>query len=137
MPIPDIRSIPADAIRERHLAGTGPGGQNVNKVATAVQLRLDVLALDLPAHVYRRLRLLAGSRMTAKGTLVITARNRRSQEANRREAMTRLDRLIEKAHHRPARRIKTKPGRVARARRVDSKKFRGRVKKARSKPRPD
>ncbi|MEO1169536.1 MAG: alternative ribosome rescue aminoacyl-tRNA hydrolase ArfB [Pseudomonadota bacterium] len=129
--------IPPDAIEERHLAGTGPGGQNVNKVATAVQLRVDVLALGLPSHVYRRLRSLAGNRMTAEGTLVITARNHRSQEANRREAMARLGALIEKAHHRPARRIKTKPSRAAKARRVDSKKVRGQVKKARAKPRLD
>ncbi|MGP1353753.1 MAG: alternative ribosome rescue aminoacyl-tRNA hydrolase ArfB [Parasphingopyxis sp.] len=133
----DPSEIPADAIEERHLAGTGPGGQNVNKVATAVQLRVDTLALELPSHVYRRLRSLAGNRMTADGTLVITARNHRSQEANRREAMARLGALIEKARHRPARRIKTKPSRAAKARRVDRKKVRGQVKKARAKPRLD
>ncbi|QLC27007.1 aminoacyl-tRNA hydrolase [Parasphingopyxis algicola] len=132
-----MTAIPATAIEERHLAGTGPGGQNVNKVATAVQLRVDVLALDLAPPVYRRLRSLAGSRMTADGTLVLTARNHRSQEANRRAAMARLEELLEKARHRPARRIKTKPSRAAKARRVDSKKVRGQVKKARGKPRLD
>lgn len=133
----DNPAIPATAIEERHLAGTGPGGQNVNKVATAVQLRVDVLALDLAPSVYRRLRSLAGSRMTVDGTLVLTARNHRSQEANRRAAMARLEELLEKAHHRPARRIKTRPSRAAKARRVDSKKVRGQVKKARGKPRLD
>lgn len=137
MPLPDSNAIPTDAIEERHLAGTGPGGQNVNKVATAVQLRVDIFALGLAPHVHRRLRSLAGSRMTVDGVLVITARNHRSQEANRREAMARLEALVEKAHHRPARRIKTKPSRAAKARRVESKKVRGQVKKGRSKPRLD
>lgn len=130
----DLPSIPADAIEERHLAGTGPGGQNVNKVATVVQLRIDAVALNLAPAVYRRLREFAGSRMTADGTLVITARNHRSQEANRRDAMARVKALLEKAHHRPAYRVKTKPSRAAKARRVDNKKVRGQVKKARGKP---
>ncbi|MEM8696731.1 MAG: alternative ribosome rescue aminoacyl-tRNA hydrolase ArfB [Pseudomonadota bacterium] len=137
MPLPDSNAIPTDAIEERHLAGTGPGGQNVNKVATAVQLRVDIFALGLAPHVHRRLRSLAGSRMTVDGVLVITARNHRSQEANRREAMARLEALVKKAHHRPARRIKTKPSRAAKARRVESKKVRGQIKKGRSKPRLD
>lgn len=130
----DLSSIPPDAIEERHLAGTGPGGQNVNKVATAIQLRIDTLTLDLAPAVYRRLKEFAGSRMTADGTLVITARNHRSQEANRRDAMARVKALLEKAHIRPAYRVKTKPSRAAKARRVDSKKVRGQVKKARGKP---
>ena len=133
----DLSSIPVDAIEERHLAGTGPGGQNVNKVATAVQLRVNVYALGLAPAVYRRLKDLAGTRLTAAGILVITARAHRTQEANRRDAMTRLADLLGKAHERPARRIKTKPSRAAKARRVDSKKVRGQVKKARSKPRLD
>ena len=130
----DLSSIPPHAIEERHLAGTGPGGQNVNKVATVIQLRIDTNALDLTPAVYRRLREFAGSRMTAEGTLVITARNHRSQEANRRDAMARVKTLLEKAHHRPAYRVKTKPSRAAKARRVDSKKVRGQVKKGRGKP---
>ena len=133
----DLSSIPADAIEERHLSGTGPGGQNVNKVATAVQLRVDIFALGLAPAIYRRLKDLAGTRLTAGGVVVITARAHRTQEANRRDAMARLSELLGKAHDRPARRIKTKPSRAAKARRVDSKKVRGQVKKARSKPRLD
>lgn len=126
--------IPGAAIEESHLAGTGPGGQNVNKVATAIQLRVDISALGLPPQVLQRLRSLAGSKLTNDGDLIITARSHRSQDANRREAMSRLDALIEKASRRPRRRVKTKPSRAAKAKRVDSKKMRGQVKKARSKP---
>lgn len=133
----DFSTIPPDAVEERHLAGTGPGGQNVNKVATAVQLRVNVFALGLAPYVYRRLKELAGNRMTGHGVLVVTARNHRSQEANRREAIARITALLEKAHHRPVRRIKTKPSRAAKARRVDSKKVRGQIKQARGKPRID
>lgn len=128
------RRIPPDAVEERHLAGTGPGGQNVNKVATAIQLRVHVAALGLPQAVRRRLTALAGSRMTGQGLLVITARSHRTQEANRREAFARLDALIEKAQRRPERRIATRPSRAAKARRVDTKKARGDVKRSRSRP---
>lgn len=137
MPGFDMSSIPADAIEERHLSGTGRGGQNVNKVATTVQLRVNVRELDLAPSVYRRLKDLAGTRLTASGILVITARAHRTQDANRRNALARLSALLSKAHERPARRIKTKPSRAAKARRVDSKKVRGQIKKARSKPRLD
>ncbi len=137
MAVFDYSTIPPDAIEERHLSGTGPGGQNVNKVASAVQLRVNIAAIGLSSSVYRRLKVLAGSRMTADGVLVVTARNHRSQEANRRDATARITVLLEKAHHRPAYRVKTKPSRAAKARRVDSKKVRGQVKQARGKPRID
>ncbi|MBC2776862.1 alternative ribosome rescue aminoacyl-tRNA hydrolase ArfB [Parasphingopyxis marina] len=137
MPRPDHPSIPPDAVEERHLAGTGPGGQNVNKVATAIQLRVDVSALDLAPSVYRRLKELAGSRMTADGALVLTARSHRTQEANRREALARVGALLDKARQRPAYRIKTKPSRSAKAKRVDKKKARSQIKQARGKPRLD
>jgi ribosome-associated protein len=137
MPHFEPSSIPPEAIEERHLAGTGPGGQNVNKVATAIQLRVDVFALGLAPPVYRRLKELAGSRMTADGALLVTARSHRTQEANRREAMARIEALLEKAHHRPARRIKTKPSRAAKAKRVDKKKARSQIKRARGKPQID
>jgi len=133
----DLSTIPPDAIEERHLAGTGPGGQNVNKVATVIQLRVNIFAIGLAPSVFRRLKELAGSRMTGEGVLVVTARNHRSQEANRRDARARIATLLEKAHHRPTYRVKTKPSRAAKARRVDSKKVRGQVKQARGKPRID
>ena len=123
--------IPEDALEERFLAATGPGGQNVNKVATACQLRADVFKLGLAPDVYQRLKTLAGSRLTAAGELVITARRYRTQEANRQDARARLAELIAKAHERPAKRRPTKPSKAARARRVDAKKSRSAVKAGR------
>ncbi|HEX4737366.1 MAG TPA: alternative ribosome rescue aminoacyl-tRNA hydrolase ArfB [Allosphingosinicella sp.] len=134
---PEPFQIPEDALEEKFLASTGPGGQNVNKVATAVQLRCDVFKLGLPPTVYHRLKALAGSRMTEAGEIIITARTHRTQEANREEARTRLADLIARAHVRPVRRIRTKPSRAAKAKRVDEKKGRSAVKKARAKPRLD
>ena len=130
---PEPFAIPEEALEERFLAATGPGGQNVNKVATAVQLRCDVFRLGLAPDVYRRLRALAGSRMTAEGQIVLTARRFRSQEANRADARARLAELIAKAHVKPAKRVRTKPTKAAKARRVDSKKQRGTVKAGRGK----
>jgi ribosome-associated protein len=127
-------AIPEDAIEEKFLASTGPGGQNVNKVATAVQLRCDVFRLGLAPDVYARLKLLAGSRMTEAGEIVITARSYRTQEQNREDARARLAELIARAHIRQAKRIRTRPSRAARAKRVDTKTGRGAVKKGRSRP---
>lgn len=129
--------VPDDAVEERFLAATGPGGQNVNKVATACQLRVDAYRLRLPPETFRRLRELAGSRMTAAGVLVLTARRFRTQEQNRQDARGRLAELLAKAGERQARRVVTKPGRAAKARRVDEKKGRGAVKAARGKVRLD
>jgi len=127
-------TIPEEAIvEERFLAATGPGGQNVNKVATAVQLRVNVFALGLPPYAYAQLKTLAGSRMTAAGELLITARRHRTQEANRLDARERLGELIAKAHERQAKRIKTKVSKAAKARRVDTKKGRSQVKAGRGK----
>ncbi len=125
--------IPEEALEEKFLAASGPGGQNVNKVATACQLRCDVFKLGLAPDVYQRLKSLAGSRMTGAGEIVITARSYRTQEANREDARARLADLIDKAHVRPVKRIKTRVGRAARAKRVDSKVKRGAVKQGRGK----
>ena len=129
--------IPDDALQERFLAASGPGGQNVNKVATACQLRCDVFALELAPDVYQRLKALAGSRMNAAGEIVINARKYRTQEANREDARARLAELIEKAHVRQPKRRPTRPSRAAKAKRVDSKKQRGNVKQGRGKVRLD
>ena len=125
--------LPEEALEEKFLASTGPGGQNVNKVATACQLRCDVFKLGLSPPVYARLKKLAGSRMTSDGAIVITARTHRTQEANREEARARLTDLIARAHVAPRKRVKTRPSRAAKARRVDEKKGRSAVKKGRGK----
>lgn len=129
--------VPEDALEEKFLAATGPGGQNVNKVATAVQLRLDVFALRLHPEVYARLKLLAGSRWTQEGEIVITARAFRTQEANRQDARARLAEMLGRAHIRPARRVKTKPSRAAKEKRLTGKALRSDVKKGRGKIRID
>jgi ribosome-associated protein len=113
---------------ESFIAASGPGGQNVNKVATAVQLRLDVFALRLEPAVFQRLKTLAGSRMTARGEIVLTARNHRTQEANREDARARLADLIEQALVEPKKRARTRLNRVGKEQRIKSKKARGTVK---------
>jgi ribosome-associated protein len=125
--------IPEEALSERFLAATGPGGQNVNKVATACQLRVDVFKLGLPPHVYERLKTIAGSKMTSGGELLITARRYRTQEANREDARRRLAEMIAEAHIVRAKRRPTKPSRAAKAKRVDEKKGRSAVKAGRGK----
>jgi ribosome-associated protein len=128
---PEPPPIPEDALEERFLAATGPGGQNVNKVATAVQIRLDVYALRLHPAVFARLKVLAGSKMTGDGEIVLTARSHRTQEANRADARERLAALVAKAHEAPARRVKTKPSKAARARRMEGKSARSEIKRGR------
>ena len=130
---PEDVVIPDDALSEKFLAATGPGGQNVNKVATACQLRVDVYRLGLEPHVFQRLKVIAGSKMTIGGELVITARRFRSQEANREDARLRLAQMIAEAHIVQAKRRPTKPSRAAKARRVDTKKGRAVVKAGRGK----
>jgi ribosome-associated protein len=130
---PEDVVIPDDALSERFLAATGPGGQNVNKVATACQLRVDVFRLGLPPFAYDNLKRIAGSRMTSGGELLITARSFRTQEANRADARVRLAEMIAEAHIVQAKRRPTKPSRAARAKRVDAKKQRSTVKQGRGK----
>jgi ribosome-associated protein len=125
--------LPEDLLEETFLASTGPGGQNVNKVATACQLRVDVFALGLEPYAFRQLKVLAGSKLTIGGELIVTARNHRSREANRQEARERVIELLDRAHIRQARRVATKPSKAAKARRVDTKKGRATIKKNRGK----
>jgi ribosome-associated protein len=133
MPIPPP-PLPEDALEERFLAATGPGGQNVNKVATAVQLRLDVYALRLAPDVFVRLKALAGSRWTADGEILVTARRFRTREANREDARQRIAEMVAQAHIRPERRVKTKPSKAAKAKRVEAKTRTGAIKRGRARP---
>lgn len=130
-------AVPETAISEKFIAASGPGGQNVNKVATACQLRVQVFALGLHPDAYKRLKTLAGSRLTAGGELVITAQRFRTQESNRADARMRASALIAKALIRPERRVATKPGKAAKARRVDEKKARSGIKAGRGRVRED
>ena len=125
--------LPEDALSEKFLAATGPGGQNVNKVATACQLRCDVFKLGLSPEAYARLKTIAGSKMTSGGELIITARRYRTQEANRAAARERLAEMITAAHIVQAKRKPTRPSRAAKAQRVDKKKQRSAVKQTRGK----
>ena len=137
MPAPEPFVLPEDAIEERFLAATGPGGQNVNKVATSVQLRVDVTALRLSPPVFQRLKALAGSRWVEGGAILVTARAHRTREANREAARARVTALIEQALVRPERRIKTRPTKAAKERRLIAKATRSGVKAGRGKVRLD
>lgn len=118
---------------ESFLAGSGPGGQNANKVATEVQLRVNIYKLRLPPPVFARLREVAGNRITAAGDLLIVARQYRTQEANRQLAREKLEELLEAAHRQPRKRAKSRVNRVGKTKRLKAKKERGQIKANRGK----
>lgn len=128
-------ALDPDELVMSFIRASGPGGQNVNKVSTAVQLRFDLLnSPSLPPPVKARAARLAGSRLTADGVIVLTADRFRTQLANRRDAVERLVALLAEAAVAPKKRRPTRPGAGARARRMDAKKHRGGVKSGRGKP---
>jgi ribosome-associated protein len=132
--ITDTLAIDDREVEERFVRASGPGGQNVNKVSTAVQLRFDVNASSLPDEVKTRLISIAGSRMTMDGVLVIDAREHRTQAQNREAARARLVEFIARATRKPKKRRATKPSRAAKEKRIESKKRRAGVKARRKAP---
>jgi len=133
-----IRIRPALVLDEAHVEwrfvrAAGPGGQNVNKVASAAQLRYDART-HLPADVFARLRRIAGGRLSAEGVLVLTARSERTQSRNRREALDRLEGLLRRAAEPPTPRTATRPTHASQQQRLDTKRKRGQAKSRRRRP---
>ncbi len=130
--ITDRVAIDERELEERFVRSSGPGGQNVNKVASAVELRLNIPHSSLPPDVKERLIALAGRRVTEEGVLVIDSREHRTQAMNRQAARARLLALLQHAARRPKRRSPTQPSAAARERRLDAKKHRGAIKAKRA-----
>ena len=136
--ITDSIVIDPKDVQESFIRASGPGGQNVNKVSTAVELRFNIETASLPDAMKTRLRTLAGRQLAQSGDLVITSQTHRSQERNREEALKKLVELLRKAARRPKFRVATKPTKASKTRRLDAKTKRGETKSLRSgKPRMD
>jgi ribosome-associated protein len=131
--INDQLAIPLDEIEISAIRSQGPGGQNVNKVASAIHLRFDITASSLPDAIKQRLLRRKDNRISSEGVLIIKAQNHRSQDKNRSEALARLTELISAACHTPRKRIPTRPSRASKQKRLETKKRRGLLKKLRAK----
>ena len=132
IPINDKLNIEEDELVFSAIRAGGPGGQNVNKVSSAIHLRFDIAASSLPEAIKTRLLNSRDQRITSDGVVVIKAQNHRTQEKNRQDAIDRLCGMVRAAADEPKRRIPTRPGRAAKKRRLDEKKKRGALKKLRS-----